>query len=254
MNRRTMGMAISLYACLLTAQPGWAASPSPFALPPEPEQPPAAAAPTTSTPQATQPTEPAPTQPAAPSPFDLPQQPEQSAAPTSQTAAPDPDAAFDLPASGNPAIIPGSTTPPTTGSMPPQAQPDSSTGGVQQELSASELLARGTELARQGRYEEARTALEEALLKEPGNVLCLNNLGLVMRKLGRLEEATRAYTTAIQINPDFALTYKNYGILLEQNGEKRRAVDAYRRYCSLAPNAPDVQQVSQRADWLAGGL
>ena len=125
---------------------------------------------------------------------------------------------------------------------------------MQQELSASDLLARGTELARQGRYEEARSALEEALLKEPGNVLCLNNLGLVMRKLGRLEEATRAYTTAIQSNPDFALTYKNYGILLEQNGEKRRAVDAYRRYCSLAPNAPDVQKVSQRADWLAGGL
>jgi Flp pilus assembly protein TadD len=127
-------------------------------------------------------------------------------------------------------------------------------GGLPPEQSAAELLTQGTDLARQGKYEEARLALEKAVTKEPGNVLILNNLGLVMRKLGKIEEATRAYTSAIESNPSYALTYKNYGILLEQNGEKRRAVDAYRKYCSLAPYAPDIQKVSQRADWLAGGL
>ena len=239
MKPRIAGISLFLCLCLLSAPSIRATEPSPFALPPETEQPQPQTTPTTS-----QPAQPAPaTSPATnSSSFDLPT----AEQPPAKTTAVDPDTAFDLPATGQAPV-----TTPSSGLPGPQATSPTATPTNQP---AAGLLAQGTELARQGKYEEARIALESAMLKEPGNVLILNNLGLVMRKLGRLDEATRAYTAAMDRDPGFALTYKNYGILLEQNGEKRRAVDAYRRYCSLAPNAPDVQKVSQRADWLAGGL
>lgn len=251
MNPRITGIALSLCACLLATPVVQAATTSPFALPPESDQPQT----TTSTAATGQQT--------TKSPFALP--PAEETKTQDQT---DPDSVFNQPA-GNQgtttvspndgtASINSSTTSggsATTGGIPPTQTPtDATLGNQQTSLTAAEFLTQGTDLARLGKYEEARITLEKALAKEPANVLILNNLGLVMRKLGKIEEATRAYTLAIQSNPDYALTYKNYGILLEQNGEKRRAVDAYRKYCSLAPYAPDIQKVSQRADWLAGGL
>jgi hypothetical protein len=222
------GIFLSLCACLLTASSAWATEPSPFALPPENDKPQ-----TTSAPSA---------QPA--SPFALP-----TSEGTPPETASDPDSAFNPPAETRKpaAAVPGSST-------TPQTVPAPIPGDRHQDMTVAELIAQGTNLAHQGSYDEARIALEKAVAKEPGNVVALNNLGLVMRRLGRVEEATRAYTSAIQSDPGYALSYKNYGILLELNGEVRRAVDAYRRYCSLAPAAPDMQKVSQRADWLAGGL
>ena len=241
MKLKKAKIACSLLACLFAASLARATEPSPFALPQTDEQG-QVSPPPASQPQATS------------SPFALPQteQPQaQTQPPTQQPEEVDPDAVFGQPSGSQGTALPpaatGTAIAPETTMPPPGPLPAAG-------LSVPELLAMGTDLARQMKYDEARVALEKASALEPGNVLVLNNLGLVMRRLGRIEEATRAYTSAIQVNPGFALTYKNYGILLEQNGEKRRAVDAYRRYCSLAPNAPDMQKVSQRADWLAGGL
>ena len=232
MNVRMTGISLSLCACLLTTCSAWATEPSPFALPPENDQPQATSAP--------------PAQPAPPaSPFALPTVKEVRPEPAT-----DPDSVFNPPAAAQQPAAPA----PDNLATPPQTAPAPPPGDQHQDLSVAELLAQGTNLAHQGRFDEARIVLEKAVAKEPANVVALNNLGLIMRKLGRVDEATRAYTSAIQSNPGYALTYKNYGILLELNGETRRAVDAYRKYCSLAPAAPDMQKVSQRADWLAGGL
>jgi hypothetical protein len=250
MNPRIAGVAFSLCACFLATPMAQAATTSPFALPPSDDQPQT----TTSTPATGQ-------QPAT-SPFALPPTEETQTQPVT-----DPDSVFSQPTTSQggttPAPVGGVTSGgnsntsaagTTLGGSPPTQTTAPAPGSLPSGQSAAELLTQGTDLARQGKYEEARLVLEKAIVKEPGNVLILNNLGLVMRKLGKIEEATRAYTSAIESNPGYALTYKNYGILLEQNGEKRRAVDAYRKYCSLAPYAPDIQKVSQRADWLAGGL
>ncbi len=118
------------------------------------------------------------------------------------------------------------------------------------EESAADLLDRGTALAREGKYEEARIALARSLEKDPANLVTLNNLGLVMRKLGRIEEALQAYQFALEIDDTYALTYKNLGVLLEKNGEEELAAQAYRKYCRLAPDAGDAKNVAQRADWL----
>lgn len=253
MKLKTTGLFLILLAGLSTASLVQAAEPSPFALPPADDE----------------------EQGATASPFVLPKEKQ----PQSKTPATDTDSAFDqpsdrrgaatAPAANQPpagtVVDLGATPPSASGSTPPTAPtpssvdtapmtgPNSVAGAPAGGLSVTELLEMGTDFARQGRYEEARVALEKAAAIDPGNVYILNNLGLVMRRLGRIDEATRAYTSAIQYNPGYALTYKNYGILLEQHGETRRAIDAYRRYASLAPDAPDAGMVSQRADWLAGG-
>lgn len=261
MNLKSTGLFLILLAGLSTASLVQATELSPFALPPasDEEQHPTAGA----------------GEPATASPFVLPTEKQ----PSPKPPATDPDTAFDqsagrqgtatTPAANQPpagTVVDLGAPPPPTGSStlptapapatvgaPPTTAPTPGAGTPAGGLSVTELLGMGTDFARQGRYEEARVALEKAAAIEPGNVYVLNNLGLVMRRLGRIDEATRAYTSAIQYNPGYALTYKNYGILLEQNGETRRAIDAYRRYSSLAPSAPDAGKVSQRADWLAGG-
>ncbi len=117
---------------------------------------------------------------------------------------------------------------------------------------AAQLLKKGTALAREGKFEEARTALARSLEQEPENLVTLNNLGLVMRKLGRINEAVKAYQFALEIDDTYALTYKNLGVLLENSGEKQLAIQAYRQYSQLAPNAADAKNVSDRANWLEG--
>jgi len=125
----------------------------------------------------------------------------------------------------------------------PQKEPDTME-------TATDLLQKGTALAKEGKFEEARTALARSLEKEPENLVTLNNLGLVMRKLGRINEAIQAYQFALEIDDTYALTYKNLGVLLENNDEKQLAVEAYRHYSKLAPDATDAKNVSDRADWL----
>jgi len=235
-----------LLAGWLTASGAKATEPSPFALPPAGDEEQSA---TTGT-----------GEPAVASPFDLPaeqQSPPKAPAADSSSIA-DPDATFGQPTDRRGTAVAPAADQPATGTVvdlgaPPPPTPAPTVGAPAAGLSAAELLGMGTDFARQGRYEEARVALEKAVAIDPGNAFILNNLGLVMRRLGRIDEATRAYAAAIQFNPGYAVTYKNYGILLEQNGETRRAIDAYRRYASLAPSAPDAAKVSQRADWLAGG-
>ena len=258
MKLQSTGIFAILLAGWLTASGAQATEPSPFALPPSDEEQGATAA----TPE-----------PATASPFVLPAEqqspPKAPAADSSSTA--DPDAAIGpptdrrgtaaAPAANQPATgtvvdlgAPPAPSAPATAGTPPTPGPAPTVGAPAEGLSAAELLGLGTDFARQGKYEEARVALEKAVAIDPGNAYILNNLGLVMRRLGRIDEATRAYAAAIQFNPGYAVTYKNYGILLEQNGETRRAIDAYRRYANLAPSAPDAAKVSQRADWLEGGF
>ncbi len=117
---------------------------------------------------------------------------------------------------------------------------------------ALRLLKEGTDLARNGRYDQAAVMLEKSLSLEPHSVVALNNLGVVLRNIGRLDKALAAYERAISMDSRFALTYKNLGILQEKRGEKMQAVQAYRKYCELSPNAADVSIVAERAGWLEG--
>ncbi len=133
-------------------------------------------------------------------------------------------------------------------SIPPEPNGTLSTESNHQ--LAAELLKTGTNLAIEGKFEEAVLMLERSLEQDPNNLMALNNLGLVFRKLGQLNKALKAYQFAIFVNPDFGLTYKNMGILFEKQGNLKLATQSYKQYCILAPDALDNKKVSTRADWL----
>lgn len=172
--------------------------------------------------------------PAPDSPFALPDPGGQNEA----LAPSAPDSPFALPAPGTQAVAEDTPTAP------------GSTVEPVDDRTAAELLAEGMEMARAGKFEEARVALAQSVRKDPENVVALNNLGLVLRRLERLDDALRAYQYALQVDGTYALTYKNLGVLLEKRGEKELAVQAYREYCRLAPGAEDARDVTARADWL----
>lgn len=160
-----------------------------------------------------------------------------------------PTSPFSLPPESASAGVDGVDVPVST--QPPAVQPDPvEPEEAPQSLSAEALREKGTALAREKKYDQAREMLALSLEKDPESVVTLNNLGLVMRKLGRMEEAVQAYVFAIQLDEQYALTYKNLGILLENQGENETAVEAYRKYVQLAPKAGDAADVTARADWL----
>ena len=180
------------------------------------------------------------------SPFALPDDSSEAGQPTS--------APEDNQATASPFLLPAMKSTPVEAQVPPERpvaeiEQQASIEALQT-LGAEALREKGTALAREGRYDEARQALALSLQKEPESVTTLNNLGLVMRKLGRLDDSLQAYTLAIQVDARYALTYKNLGILLEHQQDNALAVEAYRQYLELAPDARDAADVRARADWL----
>lgn len=105
----------------------------------------------------------------------------------------------------------------------------------------------GVALARQGRWAETATALEQAAALDPGGpgaAGVLFDLGLAYRHLGRYEDARAAYERALGLTPgDVDIAY-NLGILydlyLNQPGP---ALAAYRRY--VAGGGPEAARVSR---------
>ncbi len=106
---------------------------------------------------------------------------------------------------------------------------------------AKRLLKKGTQEAKAGNLEQARSLIEQSLEANPKDIAALNNLGLVLRKMGKYEEASRRYRQALSISPDYPLTHKNYGVLLEI-----MAVKEYRKYCELVPDSAKKKKVEMK--------
>ena len=70
---------------------------------------------------------------------------------------------------------------------------------------ALSLYYRGTILNRLGRYEQARTSLDEALAEREDLILARQEKGESLWQLGRKEEAISVWTDAVQRNPRLAL-------------------------------------------------
>ena len=59
---------------------------------------------------------------------------------------------------------------------------------------------------------------ETALDINPGNILVLNDLGLVHEQLGRIEQARSYYERALEIDADFAPAAESLNRLRQQSG------------------------------------
>ena len=167
---------------------------------------------------------------AAQSPFSLPED---------STPAPAQDASFQSPFS-----LPEDSEL-TERTLPIPAPATQPLGGMSSQI--SRLLTDGVQHAKSGRLPEAEAAFREALKISPDNPKAWNNLGLTLRRLNKTDDAVAAYHQAVRIDPNFALAYKNVGVLLEELKEYRKAAKAYRKYASLAPSAPDAEQLIDHA-------
>ena len=90
-------------------------------------------------------------------------------------------------------------------------------------------------------------ALQAALLKAPGSVPLLNQLGIAQRQLGQFEQARLAYEAAIAANASVPLPHLNLAILYDLYlGDVAKAQVSYQRFVELSP--ADATQLNR---WLA---
>jgi Tfp pilus assembly protein PilF len=79
-----------------------------------------------------------------------------------------------------------------------------------------------------GRREDARAALDRALIIAPGNAAANNELGILLRGEGKFEDAEHAYRRALQTDPGYALAHYNLAVLLDVY--LRRGAEAIEHY------------------------
>src|SRR4029077_1134234 len=103
---------------------------------------------------------------------------------------------------------------------------------------ALSLYYRGAILNRLGRYDEALTALDEALAERDDLILARQEKGESLWLLGRRDEAVSVWTDAVQRNPRLAMVNNELAGAVLASGKPEEA-DAYEKQADkFTPNDP----------------
>lgn len=108
----------------------------------------------------------------------------------------------------------------------------------QGQAKALSLYYRGTMLNRLGRYEQARTSLDEALAERPDLVLAREEKGESLWQLGRKEEAISVWSDAAQQNAGLVLANNQLAGALASLGRSDEAVAHENQADQATPNNP----------------
>jgi tetratricopeptide (TPR) repeat protein/NAD-dependent dihydropyrimidine dehydrogenase PreA subunit len=103
---------------------------------------------------------------------------------------------------------------------------------------ALSLYYRGTILNRLGRYEQARTSLDEALAERPDLILAREEKGESLWQLGRKEEAVSAWSDATQQNAGLILANNQLAGALSSMGRSHDALAHEKQADQLTPDNP----------------
>jgi tetratricopeptide (TPR) repeat protein len=101
---------------------------------------------------------------------------------------------------------------------------------------ALSLYYRGTILNRLGRYEEARTSLDQALTERPDLILAREEKGESLWQLGRKEEAISVWSDAVQQNAGLILANNQLAGALASLGRSDEAVAHEEQANRLTPD------------------
>ncbi len=107
------------------------------------------------------------------------------------------------------------------------------------------LLRRAFAESASGRYPEALTLFDEALVAEPDNRTALLGRAVALRRSGKAQDALDALDRVLEAEPSNAAALLNRGRVLQERGDLEGALDAFDRLASAAPNDWDV--------WMARG-
>jgi tetratricopeptide (TPR) repeat protein len=103
---------------------------------------------------------------------------------------------------------------------------------------ALSLYYRGTILNRLGRYEQARTSLDEALVERPDLILAREEKGEALWQLGRREEAISVWTDATQRNAGLVLANNQVAGALRSLGRSEEAIAYEKQADKSTPDNP----------------
>jgi len=90
-------------------------------------------------------------------------------------------------------------------------------------------------LLKEGKAEEARAHLGEALRLRPRQGLAQANFGTVLLERGKIDEATEHFRQALRIQPGLAITHNSLGGALAQQGKIEEAIEHFKKAIELDP-------------------
>lgn len=105
-------------------------------------------------------------------------------------------------------------------------------------------------LERSGDIAGASNEYQQILDAHPGAHITRGLLAEIQIKQGQPAEAVALFRSGLRQYPDVPLLHRGLASALERSGAVTEAISEYREYARLAPNAPDAQQLRERADRL----
>jgi tetratricopeptide (TPR) repeat protein len=94
----------------------------------------------------------------------------------------------------------------------------------------------GVAMARQNRFEEAKSHFTEALRIQPHYSDSLQNLGILLTEHGDFDEAITNLQKAVNIRPESAVIFFRLGLMLDMKGLAEEAIIYYRECIRLRPD------------------
>lgn len=113
-----------------------------------------------------------------------------------------------------------------------------------------EWFSTATELAEEGRYDEAIALLDQGIRIDANNANAWYNKGVVLFKMGRYQEALLAFAQATDIDPEFDQAWYNKGLALLRLRKYLEAIRAFDKALELNPRNQEARcqrDVAQRA-------
>ena len=98
------------------------------------------------------------------------------------------------------------------------------------------LISKGWTLYRQGKYDDAIKAYDEAIRLDPNLASAWNEKGKVLFMQRLYDSAIQAYDEAISLDPNFAMAWFNKGFALNAIEKFDEAIQAYNEAIRLDPN------------------
>lgn len=84
-------------------------------------------------------------------------------------------------------------------------------------------------LCKQGKFIEAREALEETILDDPKNSNILYNLGMCYTEIGKFDAAVKTLRQCLQYTPDFPNAFVALGVALARLGNNDEAKQLFNK-------------------------
>ena len=114
------------------------------------------------------------------------------------------------------------------------------TAGGGQQRSGAQLAKAGWEALNAGRIQEAAAAFDEAMRTGPQTPSTLLGAGLVARLQGRTDDVRRLLVDALKIEPSLTPASLLLGSVLYQSGDLDGAIETYQRALVFNPNHPQL--------------